>query len=85
MLTGLSTSNQTPPADERVQGDLLQKFANFPVHLKLTKLCFNAGLANVVDKGQHFTTLDDAELDKLKGSFREFTLLRSYKSSQVKG
>ena len=89
MPTELSTTDPTPPTDERVQGDLLldyeQKFANLPVHLKLTKLCSNAGLANTVQKGQYFTTLDDAELDKLKGSCREYTLPRSDKSSQVKG
>ena len=89
MPTELSTTNQTPPTDERVQGDLLrdyeQKFANLPVHLKLTKLCSNAGLANTVENRQYFTTLDDAELDKLKGSCREYTLRRCDKSSQVRG
>ena len=89
MPTELSTTNQPPPTDERVQGDLLldyeQKFANVPAHLKLTKLCSNAGLANTVEKGQHFTTLGDTELDKLKGSCREYTLPRSDKLSQVKG
>ena len=83
--TEFSTTNETLPTDERVQGDLLrdyeQKFANLPVHLKLTKLCSNAGLANTVEKGQYFSTLDDAELDKLKGSCREYTLPRSDKSS----
>ena len=79
MPTELSTTNQTSPTDERVQGDLLRhyehKFANLPS---------KAGLANTVEKGQYFTTLDDAELDKLKGSCREGTLPRSDKSSQVK-
>ena len=59
MPTELSTTNQTPPTDERVQGDLLrdyeQKFANLPVHLKLTKLCSSARLANTVEKGQYDT------------------------------
>ena len=77
MPTRLSTRNQIPPTHGRVQGDLLrddeQKFANLPVHLKLTKLCSNAGLANTVEKGQYFTTLDDTELDKLIGSCREYT------------
>ena len=63
-----------PPTNEREQGDLLrdyeQKFATLPVHLKLTKLCSDAGLANTEEKGQYFTTHDDAELDKLKGSCR---------------
>ena len=45
--------------------------------LKLTKLCSDAGLANIVEKGQYITTLDDAELDKLKDSCREYTPLRS--------
>ena len=80
----LSTTNQPPPTDERVQGDLLrdygQKFANLPVHLKFTKLCSNAGLANTVEKGQYFTTLDDTELDKLKDSCAEYTVPRSDKS-----
>ena len=52
---------------------------------QLTKLCSNTGLANTVEEEQYFTTLDDTELDKLKGSCREYTLLRSDKSSQVKG
>ena len=85
MPTQLSTTNETPPTDERVQGDLLrdyeQKFANLPVHLKLAKLCSNTGLANTVEKRQYFSTLDDSELDKLKGSFREYTPPRSDKSS----
>ena len=89
MPTELSTTNQTFPTDERVEGDLLRdyerKFANLPDYLKLTKLCFNAGLAKAVEKGQYFSTLDDAELDKLKGSCREYTLPRRDTSSQVKG
>ena len=51
----------------------------------MTKLCSNAGLASTAETGQYLTTLDDAELDKLKGSCREYTLPRSEKSSQVKG
>ena len=62
-----------------------QKFANLPEHLQLTKLCSNAGLAKTVEKGQYFTTLDDTELDRLKGSCREYTLPRSDQSSHVKG
>ena len=62
-----------------------QKFADLPEHLHLIKLCSNAGLAKTVEKGQYFTTLDDTELDRLKGSCREYTLLRSDQSSQVKG
>ena len=41
--------------------------------------------ANTVEKGQYFTTLDDTERNKLKGSCREYTLPRSDKSSQMKG
>ena len=33
--------------------------------------CSNSGLAHTVEKGQYFTTLDDAELDKVKGPRRE--------------
>ena len=70
MPTELPTTNQTSSTDERVQGDLLrdseQNFAHLPDHLKLTKLCSNAGLAHIVENGQYFTTLDDAKLDKLK-------------------
>ena len=84
-----STTDQISPTDARVQGNLLreyeQKFANLPDHLQLTKLCSNAGLARTVEKGQYFTTLDDTELDRLKGSCREYTLPRSDQSSQVGG
>ena len=51
----------------------------------MTKLCSNAGLAKTVDKGQYVTTLDDTELDRLKGSCQEYTLPRSDQLSQVKG
>ena len=89
MPSELSTTNQTPPTEDSVQGDLLrdygQKFANLPVHLKMTKLCSNASLANTVEKGQFFPTLDDDQLDRLNGSCREHTLPRSDQSSQVKG
>ena len=89
MSTESSTTNQTVPTDERVQGDLLrddeQQFVTLSVNLQLTKLCSNAGLANTVEKGQYFTTLDDTELDELEGSCREYTLLRSDQSPQVKG
>ena len=36
-------------------------------------------------KGPYFTTLDDAELDKLGLLYREYTLLRDNASSKVKG
>ena len=85
----VSTTDQASPTDARVQGNFLreyeQKFADLPEHLQLTTLCSNAGLAKTVEKGQYFTTLDDTELDRLKGSCREYTLPRSDQSSQVKG
>ena len=89
MPPAVSTKDQISPTEARVQGDLLreydQKLANLPEHLLLTKLCSNAGLAKTVEKRQYFTTLDDGELDRLKGSCREYTLPRSDQSSQVKG
>ena len=85
----VSTTDQISQTDARVQGILLREyelqFANLPEHFHLTKLCSNAGLAKTVEKGQYFTTLDDTELDTLKGSCREYTLPRSDQSSQVKG
>ena len=85
----VSTTDQIFPTDAGVQGNLVleyeQKFANLPEHLQLTKLCSNAGLAKTVEKGQYLTTLDDTELDRLKGSCREYTLPRSDQSPQVKG
>ena len=69
--TELSTTNKTPRTNETVQGNLLRgyqrKFAN-QIIFQLIKLCSNAGIAKTVAKGQYFTTLDDAELDKLGGS-----------------
>ena len=38
-----------------------------------------------MQKGQYFTTLDDAELDKLGGSCREYILPRDDTKSKVKG
>ena len=63
----------------------MQKFANLPEHIQLTKLCLNAGLAKTVEKGQYATTRDDTELDRLKDSCQEYTLSRSDQSSKVKG
>ena len=84
----VSTTGQTSPAFARVQGNLLrqceQKFADIPEHFQLTKLCSNAGLAKTAAKGQYFTALDDTQLDRLKGSCREYFLPRSDRSSQVK-
>ena len=61
-----------------------QRFADLPEHAQLAKLCSNAGLAKTVEKGQFFTTLDDDQRDRLRGSYREYTLPRSDQSSQVK-
>ena len=75
--------------DAGVQGSLLreyeQKFADLPEDAQLTKLCSGAGIAKTVEKGRYFSTLDDEERDRLKGSCREYTLPRSDQSSQVKG
>ena len=38
-----------------------------------------------VSRRLYFTRLDDTELERLKGSCREYTLPRSHQSSQVKG
>ena len=85
----MSTTNQTSQTDARVHGNLLreyeQRFVDHPEHAQLAKLCSNAGLAKTVEKGQFFTTLDEDQLDRLKGSCREQALPRSDQSSQVKG
>ena len=44
----------------------------------------NVGITKTVAKGQYFTTLDDAELDKVWGSCRENTLPRDNAASKVK-
>ena len=62
-----------------------QRFADLPEHAQLATLCCNAGLAKTVEKGQYFTTLDDDQRDRLRGSYREYALPRSDQSSQVKG
>ena len=84
----LSTTDRISQTDVRVQGNMLreyeQKFANLTEHLHLTKLCSNAGLAKTVENVKYFTTHDDTELDRLKGSCWEYTLSRSDQSSQVK-
>ena len=87
ILTELMTTNKSPPTDENVQGKLLhndeQKFANLPYHLQLTKLCSNVGITMTVASGQYFSIVDDAELDKMGGSCREYTLPRGDKLSKV--
>ena len=89
MSSETSTENQTSQTDAREQGNLLreheQKFADRPEHAHLAKLCSNTGLAKTVERVQYFTTFDGDQLDRLKGSCREYTLPRSDQSSQVKG
>ena len=75
--TELTTTNKTPRTDEKVQGNLLhayeRKLAHLQGHLQLIKMCSNEGITKTVAKGQYFTTLGDAELDKLGSSCREFS------------
>ena len=89
ILTEWMTTNISPRTDENVQGNLLQdseqKFAYLPYHLQLSKLCSNAGITKTVARGQCFTTFDDAKLEKLGGSCREYNLLRSDPLSKMKG
>ena len=83
------TTSKSLRTDDKVQGHLLQnyeqKFANLPDHLQLTKLCSNVGITKTVARRQYLTTLDDAELDKLGGSCREYTLPRDNAASEAKG
>ena len=81
--TGLSMTNKTLKGN--LPHDYEQNFANLPDHLQLIKLCSNGGITKTVAKGQDFTTRDDAELDKLVDSCREFSLLRDNTASKVKG
>ena len=85
----LSTTNKTPRTNDNVQRNLLhdyrQKNVNLPDHLQLIKLCSNVGITETVAKGQCFTTISDAELDKLEGSCRECALPRDNAASKVKG
>ena len=82
--TETSTTNQTPRTKESVHGNLRlrTKVRNLPDHLQLIKLCSNAGITKTLAKGQYFRTLDDAELDKLRGSCREKTLPRDNAASK---
>ena len=88
MPTEMSTTNKTPQTNETVQGDLLReyerKIANLPDYLQLIQLCYNVGITVTVATGQYFTTLDDAELDKLGGSCRERTFTWRQRSIQSK-
>ena len=65
-----------PRTNETVQGNLLRdcerKFANLADHLSLIKLCSNVGSTKTVTKGHCVTTFDDAELENLGGSSREY-------------
>ena len=87
--TELTTTNKSPRTDDNVQETCCRitnkKFANLPEHLQLIKLCSNAGITKTVARRQYFTTLDDAELDKLGGPCREDTLPRDNAASKVKG
>ena len=82
-------ANPISQTDAQVQGNMLreceQKFAELPEQEKLTKLCSNAGFSKNIEKGQFFITLDDDQLDSLKGSCREYTLPRSDESLHVRG
>ena len=73
MPTELSTTNKTPRTNDKVQRNLLhdyeQNFANPPDHLQLVKLCPNVGITKTAARRQYFTTVEDAELDKLGAHF----------------
>ena len=87
--TDLSITTRPLLTNETVYGDLLRenerKIANLPDDLRFIRLCSNAGFMKIVAEGQYFVTQDDAELAKLDGSCREYTLLRDGQSSKVKG
>ena len=87
--TELSTTTKPLLINEKVQGNLLREYerkcANLPDDIELIRLCSNAGFIKTVAEGQFFVTLDDAELAKLGGSCREYTLLRDDHLSKVKG
>ena len=87
--TELSITNKTLRTNETVQGnlphDFERKFSNLPDHLQLIKLCSNVGITKTLAKGQYLTTLDDAELDKLGGSCREYTIPQDSAAYKVKG
>ena len=87
--TELSTTNKSPRTGDDVQGNLLQNYeqknANLPGHLQLIKLCSNVGITKTVARRQYFTTLDDAELDKLGGSCRVYAVPRDIAASTVRG
>ena len=86
--TELSATNKTPRTNETVQGILLhdyeRTFASLPDRLQLIKLCSDVGIMKTVACGQYFMTLGDAELEKLSGSCREYTLPRNNTLSKVK-
>ena len=89
MPTEFRTADPISQTAAEVQGNLLrecvQKFAELPEQQKLTKLCSNAVFSKNIEKGQFFITLDDdGARDEMKGSCREYTLLRSEESSRVR-
>ena len=88
MQTKFSTANPTSQTDAETQRNLLreyEQFAELPEQLKLAKHCSNAGFSKNIEKGQFFIAHDDDALDEMKGSCREYTLLRSEGSSRVRG
>ena len=86
--TKLPTTNETLRTNDNVQGILLHdhenKFASLPDHHQLIELCSDVALQRRWRR-DCFTTLDDAELDKMGGSCREQTLLSDNAASRVKG
>ena len=86
--TDFPTGNPIAQTVAEVQENLLrkyeQKLADLLEQEKLTTLCSNAGFSKNVEKGQFFIKLGDDTLDNLKGTCREYTLLRSDESSHVK-
>ena len=80
-----------PHTNAELQGNLLQdyehKFEHLPEDQILSKLCCDAGLLKVVEKGQVFITLDEERPDEMKNLCRNFTLPRSdgEEASRVSG
>ena len=79
-----------PHTNAELLGNLLQdyehKFEPLPEDQKLTKLCSDAGFSKNIGKGQFLITLDEeAGLDEMKTSCREYTLPRSEEASRARG
>ena len=62
--------------NEQITSD---RWRRLPEHLQLIKLCSNVGITKTVAKGQYFTTLPGAELNKLerRGSCREYPFIQT--------